>query len=115
MRNVFSLSLKTATESLLRTVCGSEFQTAGARPSKMKTEDHRAFPKIEDDSMAVSSKCEQCRVHSRRRRLNTDLSLIASASKVMKSVASVRPFVSICFNHLTRIFACSLVTTVARR
>ena len=29
-RNVFSLDLKTATESLLRTVFGSEFQTAGA-------------------------------------------------------------------------------------
>jgi len=28
-RNVFSLDLKTATESLLRTVCGSEFQIAG--------------------------------------------------------------------------------------
>ena len=28
-RNVFSLDLKTATESLLRTVFGSEFQTAG--------------------------------------------------------------------------------------
>ena len=29
-RNVFSLDIKTATESLLRTVFGSEFQTAGA-------------------------------------------------------------------------------------
>ena len=29
-RNVFSLDLKTATESLLRTDFGSEFQTAGA-------------------------------------------------------------------------------------
>jgi len=31
---VLSLSLKTATESLLRTVCGSEFQTAGAEHRK---------------------------------------------------------------------------------
>jgi len=29
-KNVFSLELKTATESLLQTVFGSEFQTAGA-------------------------------------------------------------------------------------
>jgi len=29
-RNVLSLDLKTATESLLRTVFGSEFKTAGA-------------------------------------------------------------------------------------
>ena len=29
-RNVFSLDLKTATESLLRTVFSSEFQNAGA-------------------------------------------------------------------------------------
>jgi len=29
-RNVFSLDLKTARESLLRTVCGSELQAAGA-------------------------------------------------------------------------------------
>jgi len=31
-----SLSLKTATESLLRTVCGSEFQTAGAEHPKAR-------------------------------------------------------------------------------
>jgi len=29
-RNVFSLELKTVTESIFRTVFGSEFQTAGA-------------------------------------------------------------------------------------
>jgi len=33
---VLSLSLKTATESLLRTVCGSEFQTAGAEHRKAR-------------------------------------------------------------------------------
>jgi len=33
-RNVFSVDLKTATESLLRTVFGSEFQTAGAEHRK---------------------------------------------------------------------------------
>ena len=37
-RNVFSLNLKTATESLLRTVIGSEFQTAGAEHRKAKSE-----------------------------------------------------------------------------
>jgi len=31
-----SLDLKTATESLLRTVCGSEFQTAGAEHRKVR-------------------------------------------------------------------------------
>jgi len=31
-----SLNLKTATESLLRTVCGSEFQTAGAEHRKAR-------------------------------------------------------------------------------
>jgi len=35
-RNVFSQDLKTATESLLRTVCGSEFQTAGAEHRKAR-------------------------------------------------------------------------------
>jgi len=35
-RNVFSLDLKTATESLLRTVFGSEFQTAGAEHQKAR-------------------------------------------------------------------------------
>jgi len=35
-RNVFSLDLKTATESLLRTVFGSEFQTAGAEHRKAR-------------------------------------------------------------------------------
>ena len=34
-RNVLSLSLKSATESLLRTVCGSEFQTDGAQHRKV--------------------------------------------------------------------------------
>ena len=34
--NVLSLSLKTATEPLLRTVCGSEFQTAGAEHQKSR-------------------------------------------------------------------------------
>jgi len=34
--NVFSLDLKTATESLLRTVCGSEIQTAGAEHRKAR-------------------------------------------------------------------------------
>jgi len=33
-RNVLSLDLKTATESLLRTVFGSEFKTAGAEQRK---------------------------------------------------------------------------------
>jgi len=33
-RKVFSLDLKTAKESLLRTVFGSEFQTAGAEHRK---------------------------------------------------------------------------------
>jgi len=33
-RNVLSLDLKTATESLLRTVFGSEFKTAGAEDRK---------------------------------------------------------------------------------
>jgi len=33
-RNVFSLNLKTVTEPLLRTVFGSEFQTAGAEHRK---------------------------------------------------------------------------------
>ena len=35
-RNVFSLDLKTATESLLRTVFGSEFQTASAEHQKAR-------------------------------------------------------------------------------
>jgi len=35
-RNVFSLDLKTAAESLLRTVFGSEFQTAGAEHRKAR-------------------------------------------------------------------------------
>ena len=35
-RNVFSLDLKTATESLLRIVFGSEFQTAGAEHRKAR-------------------------------------------------------------------------------
>jgi len=35
-RSVFSLDLKTATESLLRTVCGSEFQAAGAEHRKAR-------------------------------------------------------------------------------
>ena len=35
-RNVFCLDLKTATDSLLRTVCGSEFQTAGAEHRKAR-------------------------------------------------------------------------------
>jgi len=35
-RNVFNLDLRTATESLLRTVCGSEFQTAGAEHRKAR-------------------------------------------------------------------------------
>jgi len=35
-RNVFSLNLKTAKESLLRTVFGSEFQTAGAEHRKAR-------------------------------------------------------------------------------
>jgi len=34
-RNVFRLDLKTATESLLRTVFGSEFQTAGEEHRKV--------------------------------------------------------------------------------
>ena len=34
--NVLSLSLKTATESQLRTVFGSEFQTAGAEHRKAR-------------------------------------------------------------------------------
>jgi len=34
--NVFSLDLKTATESLLRTVFGSEFQTASAEHQKAR-------------------------------------------------------------------------------
>ena len=34
--NVLSLSLKTATESLLRTVCSSKFQTAGAEHRKAR-------------------------------------------------------------------------------
>ena len=33
---MFSLDLKTATESLLRTVFGSKFQTAGAEHSKAR-------------------------------------------------------------------------------
>jgi len=35
-RNVFNLDLRTATESLLRTVCGSEFQKAGAEHRKAR-------------------------------------------------------------------------------
>jgi len=35
-RNVFSLDLKTEKESLLRTVFGSEFQTAGAEHRKAR-------------------------------------------------------------------------------
>jgi len=35
-RNVFSLDLKTATESLLRTVFGREFHTAGAEHRKVR-------------------------------------------------------------------------------
>jgi len=35
-RKVFSLDLKTAKESLLRTVFGSEFQTAGAEHRKAR-------------------------------------------------------------------------------
>ena len=35
-RNVFSLDLKTATESLLTIVFGSEFQTAGAEHRKAR-------------------------------------------------------------------------------
>ena len=35
-RNVFSLDLKTARESLLRTVFGSKFQTAGTDPEHRK-------------------------------------------------------------------------------
>ena len=35
-RNVFSLDLKTATESLLRTVFSSEFQTAGTEHQKAR-------------------------------------------------------------------------------
>jgi len=35
-RNVFRLDLKTATESLLRTVFGSELQTAGAEHRKAR-------------------------------------------------------------------------------
>ena len=35
-RMSLALSLKTATESLLRTVCGSEFQTAGVEHRKAR-------------------------------------------------------------------------------
>ena len=35
-RSVFSLDLKTATESLLKTVCGGEFQAAGAEHRKAR-------------------------------------------------------------------------------
>jgi len=35
-KNVFSLDLKTATESLLRTVFGNEFQTASAEDRKVR-------------------------------------------------------------------------------
>ena len=46
-RNVFSLDLKTARESLLRTVCGSEFQAAGA-------EHRNALPNKRDNAANVN-------------------------------------------------------------
>ena len=47
-RNVISLGLKTATESLLRTVFGNEFQTAGAghRIARFKLNDRASLIKI---------------------------------------------------------------------
>ena len=55
-RNVFSLELNTVTESLLTTVFGSEFQTAGAEHQLAR------FAKVDRQSLScigLPGRCEQ--------------------------------------------------------